>query len=149
MRFSWWLKGMRMRLHSNRRRAKYAAPAAELLEDKTLLSVTVSFLAGTGQLSIISDAGDAITVRDNAGNVEVLVNGTPDASLPPIASSSVKSLFIQGGDDPNAIDISGISAATFPNLTNIDVRGGNGNDTITGSSLADTLRGEDGNDMIT
>ncbi|MFP6701098.1 MAG: hypothetical protein VB861_05090, partial [Planctomycetaceae bacterium] len=64
----------RSRLASRRLRLSSQASAAEVLEDRTLLSVTSLFF--NGDLTVVSDADDAIVIREDPvlpGRVEILV----------------------------------------------------------------------------
>ena len=53
-----------------------------------------------------------------------------------------------GGPLANMIDVSALAASTAPNLTTVTIDGGAGDDTITGTNLADTIDGGAGNDTI-
>ena len=113
----------------------------EALEARSLLTVSSFFI--NGQLSVASDGSDDITVRSNPFNpnlVQVLANGAPVTSLGTIQTSSVSSIVVEGGDGPNTIDLSGVSATRFKANLAITVNGKQGDDIITGSfNLSDTL----------
>jgi len=148
--FASWLARVKNRLQSPRRRARRFPgwAALESLEDRTLLSVTASFTLG--DLTVISDGGDAIQIRaDAASQVEILVNGAPYTALPPISASMVQSISVEGGSDPNLIDLSTIDSSVFTGLTSVVINGGDGNDTLLGTvDLNDTLIGGDGADIL-
>jgi Ca2+-binding RTX toxin-like protein len=158
MRFLSWLEAMRGRITerdtaARRRKAKLpVAGQLEQLEGKSLLSVSALFV--NGELSIVSNADDNITVGSiGAGattRVQVLANGNPVTSVASVPTSSVTSIVVQGGNLSNAINLSGVSVANYPNLTGINVDGGHGSDTISGSNgIAETLLGNHGDDVIT
>ncbi len=151
MHFASWLDRVKKRFQSPRRRVRRSpgCPAVESLEDRTLLSVTASF--ALGDLTVVSDAGDAIEIRaDGSSQVEILVNGSPYTALPPIPASMVGSILVQGGSDPNLIDLSTIDSSVFTGLTSVVINGGDGNDTLLGTvDLNDTLIGGDGADILT
>src|SRR5262249_44388646 len=122
-----WLRG------SGKRRATVRKPprarlALEALEDRVLMSVTSTFSAATGMLTVAGDDLDNTIVvsRDAAGRI--LVNNG--------------AVVIQGGQ------------ATVANTSRILVTGGAGNDVLTldetngGLPLA-TLDGGAGNDVLT
>ncbi|HAA62705.1 MAG TPA: hypothetical protein DCE39_17405, partial [Planctomycetaceae bacterium] len=146
-------------------RAAHAARAAEVLEDRTLLSVTSLFF--NGDLTIISDDADAIVVREDplqSGRVEILVGNsvggtvtyTPDTSIGVLDATAVETILVRGGDGRNDIDLGdrlgmgGVSSTVFSNLTSVTIEGRNGNDTITGTiDFGDVIDGGHGEDLIT
>jgi Ca2+-binding RTX toxin-like protein len=122
-----------------------ATAAAAALAFPGIASATVTpALVGT-DLTVTSDADDAITVTCAAGAVQV--NGAPVA----VNCADLTSLVVQGGPGANAINLAGVTAAVFTHspATTVTVHGNGGNDTIAGSELVDTLYGDDGNDRIT
>ena len=132
--------------------------AAERMEDRSLLSVAALFV--NGELFVSSDGGDSIAIRQDSttGRVQVLANGGVLGTAPNVATSSVTSIVVKGGDDANTVDLNQVTGTTYPSLISIRVDGGNGNDTITGSPTygdsviggdgADTLNGQAGNDTL-
>lgn len=151
---------LRQKLSSKQTRRKVARPRtqSEVLEVRTYLSVT-SLFAG-GELQIISDGPDTIAVGVDPltpENVRVTVNGASDPTLGTIQASTVTSLIIVGSDTENVIDLSGVTAADFSFLDagtglglQISVDADDGNDVIIGSAdLGATLLGGNGADTIT
>ncbi len=161
MHLTSWLESVRNRLHvSKRRRATTASRLGlEQLEDRTLLSVSGLFIPltpTTGELNIISDADDDIAIGvdpTNTSLIQVLANGQPLATLPPILANQVGSIIVQGGDAANNINLSGVVQSTYIALTSVRVDGNDGDDTITASTdvpsgLLGGLFGGDGDDTI-
>jgi Ca2+-binding RTX toxin-like protein len=105
-------------------------------------AITTSFNNGT--LTITSDGADSIDPGCNAGNIAL----TGTAIAPAVACNAVQQLIVQGGPDANTISLVGVLATDFTALTTITVAGGDGNDTITGTLLADTLSGGNGDDTL-
>lgn len=136
--------------NARRTRCNGQPAAIEQMEDRTLLSVAALFV--NGELFVNSDGGDSISIQQNAaGRVEVRANGTVLGTTPNVATTSVTSIKVKGGDAANSIDLSQVTNVTYPNLAanGILVEGGNGNDTITGSPFyGDSLLGGDGRDVI-
>ncbi|HYM57885.1 MAG TPA: hypothetical protein VES79_07975, partial [Solirubrobacteraceae bacterium] len=98
-----------------------------------------------GVLKVTSDNADAITVTTAGGNVKV---NTADPGAP-TAASAITAIEVTGGAGANTIDLSAVNAATdFTALANVKVEGGEGNDTITGTTRADNLDGQGGNDRV-
>ena len=132
------------------RAGRRVAPTApiELLEQRTLLTVTVLLVGNT--LDILADGTDTVIVRANAGGqVEVLDQSGLLASAPAVNAVDVQALVITGSDSDNVVDLSGVTAAQFTTLASILVSASDGDDLITGSpDLADSLSGGDGNDTI-
>ena len=116
-----------------------------------MLSASTLFIAG--ELNVSLGPKDSVAIRDNpaiAGNVLVVINGTPVTNLSSVTASSVTKILVNGGDDANLIDLSGVTGAVFNNpALKLVVNAGNGADTLLGSSdLADSLNGGDGDDSI-
>ena len=158
MRFLSWLDAVRGQFTpretvSRRQAAKLpVAGQLEQLETKSLLSVSALFVAG--ELNIVSDSNDNITVSASGvgagATVRVQANGNVVSSVGSVLTSAVTSIVIQGGNLENRIDLSAVSSANYPNLTAINVDGGHGSDTILGSAgIAETLLGNHGDDVIT
>jgi Ca2+-binding RTX toxin-like protein len=130
------------------------------LEDRTYLSVSTLFV--DGELSIVIDEGNdsvAVTIDPAVvGQVQVLVNGVADGSLPPIQAGQVELLTIIGSDTENTIDLTGVSTGSFTFMDTstspatpmqINVDADNGADTIIAPDGFDaTLSGGDGDDLI-
>jgi Ca2+-binding RTX toxin-like protein len=115
----------------------------ETLEDRTLLSATTLFDAGTGQLTVQgSSSADSITVSANAGFVTL--NGVDTG----VAVGDVQSLMVLGGSGSDSIDLHEVTPAAFTSLTAVTIDGGNGHDSIVGSAFNDTIFGGNGKDSI-
>ncbi|HID22404.1 MAG TPA: hypothetical protein EYP14_08380, partial [Planctomycetaceae bacterium] len=158
MRFS-WLANVRQRMRTRRQRRwtrrrrpiRPIRPQVEVCEDRTLLSVNVSFFAGTGELLIVATSGEDVAVGADASfNVQITINGAVYSDFPPIQTSLVNELRIEAGDGDNVLDVSGVtSAAGYPAGLAIEVNGGHGNDTLTGSAdFAAVLNAGHGDDSI-
>jgi Ca2+-binding RTX toxin-like protein len=119
-----------------------------------MLAASALFLPGTGELSIEINSSDSVRVSSANGRVQVQtsINGGPFqtvTSVSNVPSANVQRITVLGGDDANTIDLSGVTAAAFPNLASILVDGANGNDTLIGSpDFADSIIGGHGNDTI-
>lgn len=145
MRLSDWLQTVRAlrRQRPQRRRRVVGASRIEGLEDRTLLSVVSVFDPVAAELSIDSDAADAIVVTvDESG--EVKVNGSSTGVL----AADVALLDVEGGPGDNLIDISAVSAADFPALSGVSVGGGDGSDHLIGSEFDDHIDGGAGDDSL-
>lgn len=143
MKLNSWLSRFQSSLsRPARRRRPFPASAIERCEDRTLLTVTTLFEAAEGELHVNSDAGDAIAVGAAAG--EVTVNGVGTG----VAAADVIELDIDGGPQANLIDVSGVTAADFPNLLEIDIDAFGGHDSVIGSEFDDDINGGAGNDDV-
>lgn len=158
MRFLSWLDDVRVRISRNdttvRRRPAKPPVAGQLdgLEPRQMLSAAALFI--NGELNVLSDSNESIAVGSTgpvgSGNVQVLINGVAATTVSGVATSSVTSIVIRGGNLQNTIDLSAVSLATYPNLVGIDVDAGHGADTVLGSlDIDETLRGNHGDDLIT
>lgn len=145
MRLTPWLQRVRNTLSRPvRRRGRGLTPAAsvEVCESRTLLTVTSLFNAVNGELHISSNAADAIAV--GTVNGEVTVNGAGVG----VSAASVRELDINGSARANLIDLSGVTAAAFTSLLEVEIDGYSGNDTIIGSEFNDDINGGAGSDHI-
>ena len=125
-------------------RAKASRVAPECLEPRLLLTVTASFSAADGTLTVMGDDLDnVITVdADPAGNLQV--NGGAVAisgGTPTLANTVQINVHGLGGDD----EISVNGPGSFPPSL---LEGGDGNDTLIGSDGIDMLVGGIGNDTL-
>jgi len=135
----------------------------EILECRTLLSAvgagiyinSFDFQSGTISVTLFDDTNASIGVD---GNGKLLINGTVargDVAITmglgtegDLDASAIKSLIVNGGDGDNCVDLSGVTVDDFPNLTEVRVSGGNGDDEIIGSEFAEVLNGNQGDDTI-
>jgi Ca2+-binding RTX toxin-like protein len=123
------------------------AAVAALLAFPGVASANVtSTVNAAGALTVTTDAGDAVAITSDA-NGALKINGQ-DPGSGPATSASITSIQVTGDGGNNIIDLSGVSDPAFGVQTTVNVDGGGGNDTITGSKLADVLKGGDGNDRI-
>ena len=82
--------------------------------------MSVTTLLIDGQLSVVSDAGEAVAIgADGLGNVQVTVDGVIDPSAGTIPASSVESMVVLGGDLGNVLDLSAVAASDYDH-TDID-----------------------------
>jgi len=107
-----------------------------------------SFDSGTGTLNVTLTGSADLTIREAAGFVEVLVNGVVDTSLGALMAGDVQAINVLGSDGDDSIDLSSITGAVFPNLTQVSVNAASGNDTVLGSQLADTISVSAGDDWV-
>lgn len=144
-----WLKNWQRRRKPS---TKLLAAQTEQLEVRSLLT-TNTLLIGS-ELCVESDGNDTIRVSAIGGNVLVETGPAggillPVTSIGTVPASAIETIVIKGGDEENTIDLSGVLASDFINLTSIQVDAGNGDDSITGSpDFADSLSGENGADTI-
>jgi Ca2+-binding RTX toxin-like protein len=126
------------------------AAAAALLAFPGAASAAVTSTVANGDLVVTSNAGDPIEITSvEVNNVQqVKINGD-NPGTGAAASATIDSIVVTGDSGANRIDLSDVNATDFPTLTSVTVDGRGGNDDITGSKLADTLNGGDGNDRIT
>ncbi len=155
MKFTSWIESVDRSLKRGLRRKgerhNYAALATEALEDRSLMSASALFVAG--ELDIELGSADNVAVRENPaspGTVQVLLNGVPLANVASLTTGSIEKILINGGDDANLIDLTGVTASAFTNpLLTIEVHAFNGDDILLGSNdFGDILDGGDGNDSI-
>ena len=116
-----------------------------LLAFPGVASATVDATTAGGVLTVNSNAGDGIAITCVGGVVKV--NGND-----PDPGRGLRQHHLHRRDGrprANAISLVGVTIAAFPALDSVDVDGGGGNDTITGSEIDDDLfGGEERNDRI-
>ena len=124
------------------------APAIEGLEGRRMFAVTpapLPFVDGSGVLQVAgTNKADVITVSldSAAGMVNVVVN---DVATPvPLAGVVGVNVVSGNGNDTVSITETVAGEWTLP----VTLMGGNGKDTLTGASGADTLDGGNGNDTL-
>ena len=147
-----WLRSLRARTGRNTARRAVPIPQAnqlaELLEPRCLLAVTPLIVNNTNLLVQLESNDDVTIQADSAGNLEVLSNGSLVIATPTIAVSTLTSISVFGGDGPNQIDLTNVTASAFAAALTITVNGGDGGDLILGSEFADSLIGGNGADLI-
>ncbi|QJW94923.1 beta strand repeat-containing protein [Frigoriglobus tundricola] len=143
------LRGARRRVMKTKAQPSFKlnrfTPALESLTDRALPSVTATFTAAAGTLTVVGDNLDnTITVSRNAAG-QILVNGGAVAAqggTPTVANTTLVQVFGQGGNDTITMN------ETNGALPAADLFGGDGNDTLTGGSGNDMLFGGAGNDTL-
>src|SRR5215207_9503655 len=121
------------------------ATALALLAFPGVASAVVTSSVGAGVLTVDGEADDAIAITCDANDVQV--NGAdPDDGQ--ADCDSIESILVTGGDGANAITLTGVTVAAFPAVISVDVEGGAGDDTITGSDIDDDLFGGGDDDRI-
>ena len=98
---------------------------------------------GDGVLRVWYD-GD---IKINCVNGYVKVNGQ-DPSGGAVLCTDIKGMVVNGGDGDNKIDLGDVGTENFPNVENVEINGGDGNDEITGSGFDDKIDGGAGNDEL-
>ncbi|HBO44758.1 MAG TPA: hypothetical protein DD670_12680, partial [Planctomycetaceae bacterium] len=140
-----------MKRHSDRgslsrpKRARTFVPVVEPLEARRMLSITATFSAASGILTVFGDSLDnnIVISRNLAGNIAVnggavnIVGG-----IPTVANTTLIQGFGLSGNDTIALD------ETNGALPRANLYGGLGNDTLIGGSAADLLFGQAGNDTL-
>ena len=84
--------------------------------------------------------------------MRVKVNGATPSPGPAADCASITAIDVTGGPGANVISLVGVTVvspgAVYPNVTEVDVDGGAGDDTITGSDIDDNLLGGEDDDRI-
>jgi Ca2+-binding RTX toxin-like protein len=134
------------RQRNRKRRSGMVAGAvvAALLVVPASASADVDSEFNGGVLTVNSNAADPITITSAGGLVKVN-GGDPDGA---VNSADVTSIDVSGGPGANNINLAGVNGTDFTALASVTVDGGDGNDTINGTQLADELEGGDGDDRI-
>ena len=124
------------------------AVVAALLAVPGSASATVtSAVNGAGVLTVNSDASDPIAITSVGGDVKVN-GGNPGGGNTTVDSATITAIDVSGGPGANDINLAGVNGTDFTSLDTVTVDGGDGNDTINGTQLADQLDGGNGDDRI-
>lgn len=110
-------------------------------------SAVQTFTITTYQPNVIYEAKGSARMRAFVvdGVLKVQINGVEYSSYQP---SFVETLKLIGGSGNDEINLSGLSAVLYPNLTKVVIKGNAGNDKIVGSYLNDEISGGAGNDSL-
>jgi hypothetical protein len=164
-----WLHSVKSILHRQPRKLSASAPSrrraalraqattavsseVEQLEQRTLLSVAAAFNPFSGELRVLSDADDSISISAAGGNVVVTAvesGVTRNVPIGTVAAANVQVISVTGGPGANIVDLSAVTAASFTNpLLSISVNGDHGADIITASPLGGYYNGHHGDDTL-
>lgn len=99
-----------------------------------------------GELAFVAGLGETV-------NASVLPNGqvqvTIGAMIHEVTNpAALLSLMIIGSNTADSMNLTGLSRSVYPNLANIVLSGGAGNDTIIGSNFNDVISGGAGDDSL-
>ena len=144
-----------MHLPSRRTRVALLAGCATLGLAATASADPVAGLDGAGKLTVDFAGADQVTLGGAPGGV-VTLNGADTA----FDAADVKTIEVRedpAGADANTVDLSAVTAASYPQLTSTLIKATGGNDTLTGTQRndrieggigADTMNGVDGDDTL-
>ncbi len=137
------LSGRILKNHAQRRVARNARRQilSESLEQR-IVPATIQFVEGV--LTITAESSESVAV--SASKAAVTVNGTGTE----VAAKSVTSIVLNGDAGANTLDLSGVTESDFTTLSDVQIVGGTGGDTIIGSPFGDTIiwNNGDGSDLI-
>ncbi|MFQ5569899.1 MAG: hypothetical protein ACE5G0_09505, partial [Rhodothermales bacterium] len=122
-----------------------AALGTALLPGTAQAGITVTLSSGT--LTITGDSADDVIEVSTDSEGFILING--DFLLInnlSVHNSAVSALRIKAGGGNDRINLEGVTDSTFPGLSDIDIDGEAGKDTIIGTGKSDTIMGSDGFD---
>ncbi len=125
-------------------------PSANNINFGTQTSYETTFDAGTGLLTVALQSSGEVEVSGLGGFVELRVNGALDTQLT-VEAAAVRSFVVQGSLLADRVDLSGVSSANgFTHAAGVSGRlvGGEGSDTLTGSSFADVFVPGAGDDVV-
>ncbi len=125
----------------------------EQLESRRVLAASAAFNAVTGALTVSDGSATAnnivISYQVIGMSTNVTVTDQGVSILSAVAASGVKSITVASGGGNDTVNLGAVGSAQFTQLFQSPVvDGGDGNDTIYGSKLADLLYGVAGNDTV-
>ena len=132
------------------RKSKHGRFGLEALERRDLLAAELAATLENGVLDIVgTSAADQIALINVNGklairNTSIVANGVPQAS---VAKSLVRQIQVHGLGGDDTIDLRNMPTSGLTQ-SQVIVWGGDGNDTLYGSGLADRIFGDAGNDLI-
>jgi hypothetical protein len=123
-------------------------PRFEALHARVLPAADVTFVDGVLTIQDnVGEANDIVVEADANGWLIVKDGATVKIGAGVHLASAVTQIIIDlnGGDD--AVDLSDVKPADFPNIQSVEISLGSGDDTATGSWLADLIEGGLGNGL--
>ncbi len=149
----WWNQVQRVTSGKRiQRERRFLRLTTEALELRVLLANS-TFKDGVLEIRAIDtgvpgQSGETLVLTSNNGNV--ILNGMSPITGQVVPSNGVKAIHIFGSPGGDDIDLRGVTQAAFANVRDnyIVVVGGDGVDTVDGSSFADMIDGGDGNDTL-
>lgn len=154
---SFWLDSVRRRLrrcskprHPANRQHRLPLTSAEFLESRCLPTVSAILIDSDSLIVTMGENDDVQVTADANGFVQITSGGATVDGFQPTLAADLADLTINGGDGANAIDVSGVTdgAGQFASSLVLIVNGGDGDDTILGGSLGESLNGDNGSDVI-
>jgi hypothetical protein len=109
-------------------------------------AAVISEVDKSNVLNVVSDAGDAIAITCESGQIKV--NGS-DPGSGAFACKDLAGIVVLGGPGDNAIDLSGLAIGDLQPGIPISADGLDGSDTLTGGPYGETLKGGIGDDTLT
>src|SRR5688572_10056660 len=103
--------------------------AAALLALPAVASADVTATVTGGVLTVEAEAADAVTITCDANQIKV--NGANPTGNG--ACDVLTGIDVTAGDGASAITLTGVTAAAFPAIDDVELDGAGGNDTIAGS----------------
>ncbi len=116
------------------------------LEARQTPAFMATFDPGTSLLSIRADAANdflVVFVEDNQVKIT-----SEDPETGPLAPAAIELLSIDAGNGDDTINLDPLSTAEFPNLRDIAINAGDGNDLVLGGFLPERISGNVGTDTI-
>ena len=101
---------------------------------------------GVLHVDLFGDNDVKITCEDGYVKADGMWPNDPAGNKVPCAD--IKGIVVNGGEGDNKIDLGDVGPENFPNVENVEINGGAGNDKIIGSGFDDTIDGGAGNDSI-
>jgi Ca2+-binding RTX toxin-like protein len=106
--------------------------------------ITTTLVGSTVTVTSIDEA--TVTLSCSGGNLNV--NGATPVDAGAVPCASITSLLVVGNALDNVLQLAAVTPADFTAIPSVQIQGGDGADTITGSGFADTIHGGSGADVI-
>lgn len=117
--------------------------------DETV-SVVARFNPTNGQLTVLLEADRSYVLSGLLGPLDLKVDGADAPDVAGVNAADVRRVLIQGSTGNDSVDLMNVAPESFPSLVadGVIIKGGAGDDVLTGSEFSDSILGGAGNDVI-
>ena len=136
---------MKVQMPSRRARVAMLAAGATLAIAAPANAAPAGSIDAAGKLTIDFSGTDEVVLSAQNGNVKL---NADELTIPVADVKTIEVLEKADGTDANTVDLSAVSADTYPQLTSTLIKATGGVDTLTGSQLDDRIEGGRQNDTM-
>jgi Ca2+-binding RTX toxin-like protein len=136
---------MQLQKPSRRARVAMLAAGATFALAAPASAAPTASIDAAGKLTVNFAGSDEVVLSAQNGNVKL---GADELAIPAADVKTIEVLEDAAGTDANTVDLSAVTAATYPQLTSTLIKATGGADTLTGTQLDDRIEGGRQNDTM-